>query len=403
MEHLVKSIEKLDINSIKSVISSLEPDFIQLRKNLHREPEPAWREFKTTHKIKEFLEKEKLFRITYPLETGLVADLIDNDNKPYLGLRADIDALPIDDGKTVEYRSIVPGMCHACGHDVHTTVVCGVAVVLKHLGLELPFNLRFIFQPAEEPIPSGAPKLIEKGVLENLTMIWGLHVDPELPMGTISLTEGWVNTQSIRLDWEIEGIAGHSSRPELTQNPISPAALLISRLQNLVDQFRIEKEDIKIFAFTMIDTNNTSYNTIPPKVQLVATLRLNSETLREQIIDVIEAETMKIGKESGLDINFSYLAGSPPVMNDPSIINKFNSNLSVDNFPKYDVLQNIRSRGSDDFGWYSKILPAALIRFGTSTGQNSPKLHTSQFDIPEDLIPQAILFFVLQILYWQDK
>jgi len=399
-EYLLKSIENFDINHIQSIISELESDLIQLRKNLHREPEPAWREFKTTHKIKEFLEKEKLFQITYPLETGLVADLIYNDNKPYIGLRADIDALPIDDGKRVGYRSIIPGMCHACGHDVHTTVVCGVAVALKRLGLELPFNLRFIFQPAEEPIPSGAPKLIEKGVLDNLTMIWGLHVDPELPMGTISLTHGWVNTQSIRLDWEIEGIAGHSSRPELTKNPISPAALFISRIPSLVEQFQTKKEDIKIFAFTMIDTNNTSYNTIPPKVLLVATLRLNSENLREQIIDIIKEETMKIGKESGLKIHFSYVAGSPPVMNDPSIINRFNSTRSVDYFPKYNVVENIRSRGSDDFGWYSKILPAALIRFGTSIDQNSPKLHTSQFDVPEDLIPQAILFFVLQILYW---
>ena len=144
----MKSTNKLDLNSLKLAIRELNPDLIKFRRSLHREPEPAWQEFNTTRKIKEFLKKHELIQFSYPLKTGLVAELVSNENNPYLGLRADIDALPINDDKKVEYRSANSGICHACGHDIHTTVVCGVAAVLRSLKIELPFNLRFIFQPA---------------------------------------------------------------------------------------------------------------------------------------------------------------------------------------------------------------------------------------------------------------
>jgi amidohydrolase len=378
----------------------LYPDLIQFRRNLHREPETAWQEFKTTRKIKEFLEKKGLNRLTYPLETGLVAEIVYNENNPYLGLRADIDALPVIDEKEVEYRSIHPGICHACGHDVHTTVVCGVAAVLSYLKLKLPYNLRFIFQPAEEPIPSGAPKLIEKGVLKNILTIWAMHVDPLFPLGTISLTEGWVNTQSIKLEWQITGVAGHSARPELAKNPISGVSHLIQEMQNLVDELETDKDNLKILAFTKIASSLSSYNTIPQKVNLIATLRLNSESLLEQIISQINHHCTKLGKKAGLEINFDFVSGAPPVINDPTIIRKFEANLSGEDSLEYRILHDIRSRGGDDFGWYAKAIPGALIRFGTAPESNSPLLHTSRFDVPEDLIAQAILLFIIQILKW---
>nr|NIW97202.1 M20/M25/M40 family metallo-hydrolase [Phycisphaerae bacterium] len=154
-------------NQLKSSVEGILEELIRFREDLHRFPELSWQEFQTTEKIIEMLTKHDIHNFSRPLDTGLVVDMEFDKNAPYLLLRADIDALPIQDEKAVPYRSRNTGVCHACAHDAHTATMIGVACLVKKLDLNLPYNLRFVFQPAEETIPSGGPKMIEHGVRKN--------------------------------------------------------------------------------------------------------------------------------------------------------------------------------------------------------------------------------------------
>ncbi|MFZ0390802.1 MAG: amidohydrolase, partial [Calditrichia bacterium] len=224
---------KMKLSKLDSLITRLYPDLQNLRRDLHRDPELSWKEYRTTNKIRDFLRQQGYSDFHQPLDTGLVTETQWESGRPAIALRADIDALPIADAKTTPYASQNAGVSHACGHDVHTAVMCGVAAVLQQLGGEMGINARFLFQPAEEPIPSGAPQFIKKGVLDGIDHILGMHVEPELKLGQVSVTEGWVNAQSIRLEWQFLGEGGHSARPQQTANPIDAASMLMSRMQSL--------------------------------------------------------------------------------------------------------------------------------------------------------------------------
>jgi metal-dependent amidase/aminoacylase/carboxypeptidase family protein len=346
----------LPISEIREELHEIIPQLIELRRVLHREPELAWQEFATTEKIINYLSNHEISRIRRPLKTGLVVDIRNDKISKFIGLRADIDALAIPDQKKVNYASEHAGISHACGHDVHTVVMTGVAVMLRKFISLLPLNVRIIFQPAEEPIPSGAPKMISHGVLSNLETIWAMHVEPALPLGTVCLTKGWVNRQTISLNWKITGKGGHSARPE---------------------------------------------NAIPDQAESGATLRITDMNKKEEYLKKVVQINQQIEQRFKVIINFSSIAGAPPVINDTKVINKLMATL--DSWPGENIRieQDYRSMGGDDFGWYVKKIPGALIRFGSSSKVGTPGLHTGLFDVPHEIIPAAIEFFLFQIFNWR--
>jgi len=325
------SLEKIgNLGNIEDLLKGIFPKLVELRRNLHMFPELAWKEHRTTEKIVQFLEGM----------TGLYSDLIQSPDLNMVALRADIDALPIADEKDVAYRSRHDGVCHACGHDVHTAVVCGVAAVLSHLKANLPVNVRFLFQPAEEPIPTGAPKFIEKGVLEGVNEVWGLHMEPALPLGTVNLTEGWVNAQNVRLKWEIQGKGGHSARPHQAIDPLWAGVRLVDQAYQLAYRQWTQPEFPVILSFTRFHSGNQ---------------------LRELNIS--------LERTTGVQIRFTTLNGAPPVVNDTGIIRRFLHNMTE--LQKYGMVveQNFRSMGGDDFGYYGEQLPTAMVRFGVREGR----------------------------------
>jgi len=329
-----------------------------------------------------------------------VAELPSRSGHPTVALRADIDALPVPDEKDVPYRSQNEGICHACGHDVHTAVMCGVAALLNRLETPLPVNVRFLFQPAEEPIPSGAPRFIEAGVLEGVDSIWGLHMEPSLPLGTVGLTRGWVNAQSIRLEWKLRGSGGHSARPHLTANPITAgAALLMQASQQATSEWNQPDKPV-VLAFTRF-ISGESYNVIPKEAAITATLRITDPEAKAPLLEKLASLTRHIAGGSEVEAEFTYHAGAPPVINHPDIVGKFIRNLEQSGLGEFRIERNFRSMGGDDFGWYAQALPAALVRFGiASEGKEAPGLHTGKFDVLEEVIKLAVLFFVIQVLNW---
>jgi amidohydrolase len=393
-------MRNFDCETILKKVEEQKPELIQLRRRLHQEPELGWLEYKTTEKIIEYLKRYQIDRIIRPLETGVVAEIITNPKVPFLGIRADIDGLPIQDRKSVSYRSRCEGISHACGHDFHTAVVCGIAAIMQSYRRDLKYNLRFIFQPAEEPIPSGAPRMIEHGVLENIQTLWTWHVEPALPLGAIGLMPGWVNAQSIKLDWEIKGKGGHSARPGLACNPIPAASYMIKKIEDKFKEFRANHEFTAVMAFTKIRSQGDAYNAIPEVSEVGGTLRITEPDNKDLYTELIQDVTQQTERKYGVNVTLHILVGSPPVQNDGLILDRFVQNLKRVNCTEFKIVQHERSMGGDDFGWYSQQVPSALVRFGTAVEGKAPAVHTGLFDAPEEIISLAVSFFLHQVLQW---
>ncbi len=382
------------LQAIQSVFNALLPDVVAFRQELHQHPELSWHEVETTRRIRQFLENHGISHFHQPTETGGWVDFVFQENAPFVMLRGDIDALPIQDAKNVPYRSQNEGVCHACGHDVHTAVAAGVAAAIHQSGLKLPFNLRVLFQPAEEPIPAGAPKMIEAGVLKNVRVALGMHVDPRIPLGTLSLTPGWVNMQSIQLDLLFEGPGGHSSRPSETADVIWLASRLIQDSYGIIyREFDWMKYPLML-TFTEIEARE-GYNIIPKRLRLTGTLRLTSPQAENRFLMRFRNLLQELESENNIEIHFMKKEGAPPVVNNENLIRHIQEILNQETPEQYSIIDNYRSPGGDDFGFYAQQVPSALVRLGIQTRDDQPGLHTQFFDAPAEVLEIGMRFFLL--------
>lgn len=389
--------KKLAAIDLQKNIAAIFDEIIKFREDLHCHPELSWQEFRTTEKIKKILQDNGLQNLSSPLETGLVADLVFNPGAPFFLLRADIDALPLSDEKDAPYRSQNPGVCHACGHDAHTAVMAGVALTLNRLNASLPFNTRFVFQPAEEPIPSGAPQMIKAGILEKVRYVLGLHMEPRLGLGSIGLTPGWINMQSIRLNLTLEGPGGHSARPHETADLIWIASRIIQDSYQMVYRGINLLDSAVILTFTEIEARR-GYNIIPDRLTLTGTLRLSDPQKKKLFLERLQNRLSFLENESKCRIHFQYQEGAPAIYNDPDLIARLRQNLQEDFSLTYKLATDFRTPGGDDFSHYCQDIPGAMVRFGVRTEKMGYSLHEGKFDVDPEAIRMAISFFVHQLL-----
>ncbi len=377
-------------------LRALLPRLVQFRKALHAHPELSWKEFKTTERIEQFLKEHGIASFHRPTPTGGWVDLIFRPGAPFLLLRADIDALPIADTKTISYRSQHQGVCHACGHDAHTATMAGVAILLHRITQKPACNVRVVFQPAEETIPAGAPGMIEKGVLDGVRAALAMHVDPRIELGTISLTPGWVNMQSIRLEVTLQGPGGHSARPYETADLLWLASRMVLESYQMVYRRFNWLDYPVVLTFTEMQAGE-GYNIIPARLTATATLRLTSEEVKARFYR--EFQTLLDELSAGLPVKatFSAREGAPPVINDADLVAHLQNNLPETGLP-LKLLTDFRSPGGDDFGYYARRVPGALIRFGVKQGKTHPPLHTGDFDVPDALFQLSVPFFAKQVL-----
>lgn len=370
---------------------------IKLRRELRQHPELSWQETQTAKRLQNFLQEQGISGFTSGAGNGFWVDIQPPVAGELLAVRGDMDALPLPDKIEAPYRSRVDGVCHACGHDFHMSIVAGLAAFCREYQEALPFGLRFIFQPAEEPIPSGAPKMIESGALNRVAAILGVHLEPELLVGEVSLTEGWVNAQSIRLDWHFLGSGGHSARPGEATQPLLAAVMLIQRLQQEIPDRWNRPGHPLVLTFTRFNSGE-AYNSIPKTAELTATLRITQSDMREEILAYVRSVNSDLQKEFAVTLNYDAVAGAPPVVNNAGLVQKMRLNLPEAQSP-FKIVKNFRSMGGDDFGWYSENIPAAMIRFGIAKpGQKAHMLHSSFFDAPEEVLGVAITFLAGQLL-----
>ncbi|MEU0673089.1 M20 family metallopeptidase [Streptomyces sp. NPDC006172] len=380
---------------------ALRAELVAFRRDMHMHPELGNQEFRTTAAIKERLERAGLKPRVLAAGTGLVCDIGDSsDGTPVLAMRADIDALPIPDTKTeCSYRSTVPDRAHACGHDVHTTVVLGAGLVLADLHRQglLPRPVRLVFQPAEEVLPGGAADAIQDGVLEGVGRIIAVHCDPRVDAGLIGLREGPITSACDRLEIALEGPGGHTARPHLTTDLVTAAARVVTDVPALVGR-RVDTRAGLAVTWGRIDCGHAP-NVIPQHAELSGTVRCLDIEAWRQAPDLVVAAIDEVANLHRAKSEINYVRGVPPVVNDADVTALL-SDAMIARHGEGTVESTEQSLGGEDFSWYLERVPGAMARLGVRhPGERTVRdLHQGDFDADESAIKVGVELFTAAAL-----
>jgi amidohydrolase len=378
---------------ITRLAGALNERLIAIRRDIHAHPEIGHHEHRTTALIVDQLEQAGLVVKVLPVGSGAYCDVLPDgfdDSSGLVGLRADIDALPISDGKNVDYASRNPGVCHACGHDVHTAILLGVGIVLSRLrDLDLlPRGVRLIFQPAEETSPGGALDAIEGGVLNDLTEIYALHCDPRTDAGKVALKVGPITSAVDQVDITLSGIGGHTSRPQLTQDVIGALGALATMTQLLLSRRIDPRSGVSLMWGSM--HSGSVANAIPRTGEIVGTLRALDAAgwqLAKQLIPELAAD---IVRPFGVEVDVAVTDGVPPAVNHASGIRRL-IRATEEMLGPDAVTTTEQSLGGEDFSWMLQQVPGALARLGVRTpGKICPDIHQPTFVVDEACIPVGL-------------
>lgn len=387
---------------INSLAARYEQELIDFRRDLHAHPELGFAEHRTTTKIIERLTAAGLEPRRLPSGTGVLCDIGgerdgDRDStagRAMIGLRADIDALPIADGKDVGYRSQNPGVCHACGHDVHTTVVLGAGLVLaelRDLGL-LAKPVRLIFQPAEEASPGGAPVVIDAGGLDGVDEVYALHCDPRTEVGSIAVKVGPITSASDRIQVTVSGRGGHTSRPHLTSDLVSVVAKIAAETPMLLSR-RIDPRGGTSLVWGRISAG-TAANAIPETGELEGTVRSLQTSGWRDAQRVLPELIGQIAAQFGATADVTITPGVPPTVNHAGgvrrLIEAAEAILGPDS-----VTETEQSLGGEDFSWMLDRTPGAMARLGVRRrgATDVVDIHQPRFDPDEAAIGHGVRLF----------
>jgi amidohydrolase len=362
---------------------SLAPWINARRQHLHANPELSFAEVQTATYVRQQLEEMGL-QPSDPLpgRHGFYVNLVSpRDPTRFVLLRADMDALPIQEENDVPFRSTIPGVGHLCGHDAHTSMLLGAARILKEMQADLPVSVRFVFQHAEEVDPGGAKDFVEAGLTEDVVGCFGLHVSPRVPSGQFGLRAGEAMACVGSIHATIHGRGGHGAAPHETIDPIPAAAAAILNLQQIVGR-RIPPIEPGVVSITMIHAG-TATNVIPSEVTLAGTFRsYNMDRIPEMerwIVEIIQDTAKTYGCTAEVTAEHSY----PPVINDERAIDAARHALST-MFGEQVCSEIAKSMGAEDFSYFSNARPSAFVFLGTQIdGTEFYPLHHPKF-LPDD-------------------
>ncbi|MFB7286243.1 M20 family metallopeptidase [Actinacidiphila glaucinigra] len=373
----------------------LRAELVAFRRDLHMNPELGRQEFRTTAAVKARLEQAGLKPRVMPGGTGLLCDIGATDpERPRLALRADLDALPIPDTKRVEYRSTVPGRAHACGHDVHTTVVLGAGLVLAELEREgkLRRPVRLVFQPAEEVMPGGALDAIKAKALDGVGRILALHCDPKVEVGRIGLRQGPITSAVDRLELSLDGAGGHTARPHLTTDLVTAAAKMATELPAVLAR-RIDPRAGMSIVWGRIEAGHAA-NVIPQHAELEGTVRCLDLNAWHEAPDLVHEVIDQVAAMYRAKWELTYHRGVPPVVNEADSTELLRDAMTA-RYGAHTVEDTEQSLGGEDFSWYLEQVPGALARLGVRpVGDTSKRdLHQGDFDVDEGAIKVGVELF----------
>lgn len=348
------------------VVEELEGRLLEIRRELHQHPELSFQEQETTERLAAWLREAGLEPQTLPETTGLYVDIGPEDASFAAGFRGDIDALPLDEVTDLSYASRNPGVTHACGHDIHTTVMVGLALTLERLHRETGLERRYrvIFQPAEEMMPGGAKEVIRQGLLEPLPRLFALHCDPKLTVGCIGSRIGAITSASDLVRIEVGGRGGHTSRPQLTEDVVGALSHLAITVPTILAR-RIDVRSGVSLVWGHIQAGSAA-NAIPSTGTLTGTMRILDADAWKDAGGVLAPIVQQAAAPYGVEVNLEHIRGVPPV------INSEEETGLVDAAAKDVLGQNCvtlaeQSMGGEDFAWMTQEVPGSMFRLGTRT------------------------------------
>jgi len=373
-------MERLD--SLFQRLEQYYPDMVRLRRELHMYPELSFQEVNTPKKIAEFHKQLGLEVRTAVGGRGVVATLRGGKPGPTVALRADFDALPIQDEKEVEYKSRIPGVMHACGHDIHTATLIGVARVLSEVKDQLQGNIVFIHQFAEEVFPGGAKPMIEDGCLDGVDFIYGYHVWSDIPFGEIGLAEGYMMAAVDDFILTIKGKGGHGATPHVTIDPIVVGSQVVVNLQQVVSR---QVDPLKPAVLTVGSfVSGNAFNVIPGTAQLKGTTRSFDEDVRESLGNSMQQIILATCIASGAIADIKFMKGYPAVHNHAEETKRIEK-LAVPILGAHKVKQMTPIMAGEDFSYYLQKVPGTFF----FVGGGNPELdavyphHHAKFDVDE--------------------
>lgn len=353
-------------------------DLVAWRRHLHANPELARHEYATTEFVAARLTAAGLVPKVLPRGTGLICDLGPADG-PRIALRADMDALPLQEMTGLPFASTVPGVSHACGHDAHTTVLLGAGLALASLP-ELPVGVRLVFQPAEEVMPGGALDVVAAGGLDGVSRIFALHCDPRLEAGKVGMRVGAITSAADTVELVLDSPGGHTSRPHLTSDLVYGLGAVITGLPGLLSR-RIDPRTGTVMVWGTVSAGKAP-NAIPRTGMLAGTVRTGDHATWQLLEPMVREIVHGLLAPTGVRYQLNYLRGVPPVVNDDVSARMFEDAIRP---VGPDALSDTpQSGGGEDFSWYLEHVPGAMGRLGVWSG-TGPQLdiHQPGFDLDE--------------------
>jgi amidohydrolase len=374
--------------ALDAFLARHETELIEFRRDLHAHPEPAYAERRTTRLVADRLTRAGLRPVLLPQTTGLYADI--GEGEPRIALRADMDALPMDDEKAVPYRSTIPRLCHACGHDAHTAMLAGAGEFLAGQAARglLPGGVRLIFQPAEETA-SGARDVIAAGGLDTVGRIFALHCDPRLDAGMLGIRAGAITAACDKVKVTVAGPGGHTARPHLTADVVYALGKIVTEVPAALTR-RVDPRAGLSLVWGYVSAGAAA-NAIPDEGVVEGTVRcLDTEAWRSAAA-LIEDLVQSVAQAYGVTAKVEHLTAVPPTVNEPASAAML-AGAAAAVLGKDAVQDTPQSLGGEDFAWYLHQVPGAMARLGSRTpgARGAGDLHQPTFDIDERAIGAGV-------------
>ena len=377
---------------------------VKVRRDFHMNPELSGKEFRTRDKVIEYLKDMGIEYKTGIADTGVLGIIRGKQSGKTVALRADMDALPIQDKKDAVYKSRIDGKMHACGHDAHTAVLLGTAKILKGMETNLHGNVKLFFQPAEETV-GGAERMIKDGVMENpkVDAVFGLHVSPEIDVGKIGIKYGQTNAYTDSLEITVYGKDGHAARPHEGIDAIVIAGQIVIALQSIVSR-NIDPVNSVVVTIGTIN-GGTRCNIIADRVKMTGTMRTLDPETRELVIRRIKAIVTQTAEAMGGKAQCTVKDGYPALVNTDEIIDIVRDSgegiLGADNV----TVLKVPRLGGEDFAYFAKAAPSAFYRLGCGNAERGiiHGAHTCLFDIDEDCLVFGTALQVQNVLTFLSR
>jgi amidohydrolase len=379
---------------LNKTIEEMKDWLVEIRRAIHMHPELGFEEFETSNLIAGWLEKFGIEVRRGVAKTGVIGLLRGKSPGKTIAIRADLDALPMEEVRPISYASRIKGRMHACGHDAHVAILLGVARFFSSNPELVRGNIKWIFQPAEEG-GGGGRVMTEEGVLENpkVDAIFGAHVFPLLPVGKVGVYEREGLAATDRFIVKIIGKGGHGAFPHLCEDPILAAGHLITQIHSIVSR-NINPIDSAVITIGKI-SGGTASNIIPDEVELIGTVRSLTPQVQEELKKRIENVARGVAQSFGVDYRFDFEYGYPMLINDPEM-SKLVAQACSKGVGKENIVWVKPAMGGEDFSYYLQKVPGAFFMLGNrneAKGTIHP-YHSSLFDIDEDILPLGVEMFV---------